>query len=55
MNNELPESLHRFFWEYDPTTIRLNEHSHLIMLRLMERGTWETIKKNFETWVKKLG
>ena len=43
MDKELPPSLHRFFWEYDPATIRLNEHSHLIMLRLMERGTWEAM------------
>ena len=43
MDNKLPENLHRFFWEYDPDAICINEHSHLIMWRLMERGTWEAM------------
>ena len=41
--DEIPENLHRFFWEYDPKTIRLDEHAHLIIWRLMERGTWEAM------------
>jgi len=44
----IPSSLHRFFWEYDPGKLDVDRHADLIMARLMERGSWQAM-----VWLRK--
>ncbi len=39
----VPQYLFPLFWEYDPESIRLREHAHLVMARVMEWGNWRAM------------
>ena len=43
-DNQLPQYLHRFFWEYDPDALETDRHADLIMDRIMERGSWRAMQ-----------
>ena len=40
---ELPEFLHGYFQEYEPSVISLEKHAGLVTGRIMERGTWRAM------------
>ncbi len=42
-NKGIPEFLFPLFWEYDPGTIDRVQHAGLIIGRIMERGSWDSM------------
>jgi len=42
--NQLPGHLSRFFWEYDSESLDIDTHANLIMMRIMERGSWQAME-----------
>jgi len=40
----LPGYLYPFFWEYDPGKIHIMKHADFIIGRIMERGTWTSMR-----------
>jgi len=47
--NPLPDTLYRFFWEYDQGVIDVHDHADLIMARLMARGNRHSM-----AWLRKM-
>jgi hypothetical protein len=43
-SESVPKFLVPLFWEYDPESIRLRQHAHLVMARVMEWGNWRAMK-----------
>jgi hypothetical protein len=39
----VPQFLFPLFWEYEPESIKLREHAHLVMARVMEWGDWRAM------------
>lgn len=46
--DKIPEFLHSLLWDYDIDSIDIKIHAFLIIARIMERGTWETMQ-----WLRK--
>ena len=44
----IPEKFHTLFWDYDPNSIDIDAHSDFIIGRIMEIGTWDSMK-----WLRK--
>ena len=40
----LPEYIRALFWDFDPQIIDINKHSDLIISRIMERGSWQSMQ-----------
>jgi len=40
----IPEHLHRYFWEYDPKRLSLEESRHTILLRLLQSGGMDALR-----------
>lgn len=36
--SSLPESLHRYFWDYEPTSLSVDDDRHTVVLRLIQVG-----------------
>ena len=44
----LPKPFHTLFWDYDPDSINIIAHRDFIMGRIMESGSWDSMK-----WLRK--
>ncbi len=40
----IPDHLRRYFWEYDPERLSLNESRHTILLRLLQEGGLDAVQ-----------
>jgi hypothetical protein len=40
----IPAHLHRYFWEYDPERLSLEESRHTILLRLLQSGGMDALR-----------
>ena len=40
----LPQRLHRYFWDYDPGTLRLDENRRTVVRRLLESGGLDAVR-----------
>jgi len=48
IRQNIPDTLHPFFWEYDVETLDIYNDADVIMSRIMERGSWQAM-----TWLRK--
>ena len=44
MNTQLPESLKKYFWDYDFLHLNMNNHSYIITERILNYGNLKSIK-----------
>jgi len=43
-SESVPQFLFPLFWEYNPESISLRQHAHLVMARVMEWGNWRAMR-----------
>lgn len=51
-NTSIPEKFRALFWEYDPESIDIVIHRDLIIGRIVETGSWASMKWLVETYSK---
>lgn len=52
-NKPIPEQLNGLFWDYDPESIDIVAHRDLIIGRIAETGSWDSMKWLLKTYSKK--
>lgn len=48
--NSIPAHLHQYFWDYDASTLDVQQHAFLIIKRVLDRGKTSDMKWVVQTY-----